>query len=177
MIMDKKSFKFIITFLAVLSVRLLPFRAPNIEPILAIQMPFSKVYGVFQAMLFGMLSIITFDLFTSTIGPWSIATAISYGIIGLGSGLFFKKRSGVKNYILFSVVATIVYDALTGLTVGPLVFGQSFYGALIGQIPFTLLHLIGNVLFAMILSLAIEKWVVEKDTSISVPVASAVKVN
>lgn len=49
-----------------------------------------------------------------------------------------------------------MYDILTGLTVGPLFFQQPFLQALMGQIPFTVLHLSGNVTLALILSPIID---------------------
>ena len=66
-----------------------------------------------------------------------------------------------KNYVLFAVIGTLFYDAVTGLTIGPLLWGQPFMVALIGQIPFTLLHLAGNITFAVVLSPLLYTWVVE----------------
>lgn len=157
--MNKKWFKYIVGFGAVLLIRLVPFRAPNVEPILAIQMPFAKKYGILSSFLFGFFSITIYDLFTSGIGTWTIVTALAYGLLGIGAFYFFKNRSGWKNYAIYAVVATIVYDAITGLTVGPIFFDQPLIAAFIGQIPFTALHLLGNVSFAIILSPVIEMWV------------------
>ena len=38
--------------------------------------------------------------------------------------------------------------------------------SLAGQIPFTVLHLLGNVSFAIVLSPAIEKWLVKEDRKV-----------
>ena len=57
-------------------------------------------------------------------------------------------------------------QAVTGLTIGPLLFHQSFIVSLIGQIPFTLLHLLGNVSFAIVLSPAIERWLVKEEVKL-----------
>jgi len=164
--MKKNWTKYIIAFLAVFAVRLIPFRAPNIEPIMAVVMPFSKVYKGLFAFLFGSLSIILYDLVTSGLGIWTLVTAIAYGLVGYSAAFYFKNRSGRKNYVIYAIIATIAYDAITGLTLGPLFFGMSFMVALIGQIPFTALHLLGNVSFAIVLSPAIEKWATEKQVSI-----------
>lgn len=153
-----KQVKYIIIFLSVFLVRLLPFRAPNIEPIMAVIMPLGKIYGKITAFIFGFLSIVLFDLVTSGIGIWTLITAFAYGLLGIGASYFFKNRSGWMSYAGYAVVATIFYDAITGLTIGPLFFNQSFMVSLIGQIPFTLLHLLGNVSFAIVLSPVIEKW-------------------
>lgn len=146
-----------------MAIRLMPFRAPNIEPIMASIMPIGKIYGKITAFSFGFLSIVLFDSVTSGFGIWTLITAIVYGMIGLGAQYFFKNRSGWKNYATYAVLATILYDAVTGLTIGPLFFHQSFIVSLIGQIPFTIFHLLGNVSFAIVLSPAIEKWMIKEE--------------
>lgn len=151
--------KYIIAFLIVFLVRLLPFRAPNVEPIMTTIMPLGKTYGKIMAFAFGFLSIVLFDSITSGIGIWTLVTSVAYGILGVGASYFFQNRSGGwMSYAGYAVVATIFYDAITGLTIGPLFFNQSFMVSLVGQIPFTILHLISNVSFAIVLSPVIEKW-------------------
>ena len=134
-------------------VRLIPFRAPNVEPILAAQMPFSRVYGAFSGFLFGFASIVLFDFVTQRVGIWTLITAFTYGFLGLGANLYFKnKENSARSYVTFAIFATLFYDAITGLTVGPLFFHESFMIALVGQIPFTALHLLGNISFAYFIS-------------------------
>jgi len=163
--MTSNGIKYTIAFVSVFALRMIPFRAPNIEPIMAVLMPFGKVYGGVMAFVFGTLSIVLYDGVTSGIGIWTVVTALAYGIIGFGAQSFFKNRSGWKSYATYAVIATIFYDAITGLTIGPLFFHQSFMVSLVGQIPFTLLHLLGNVLFAIILSPVIETWAVKNKKS------------
>jgi energy-coupling factor transport system substrate-specific component len=151
--------KYTIAFLSVFIIRLLPFRAPNVEPMMAVIMPLGKKFNGLFLFIFGVFSIILFDLVTSGLGIWTFITAIVYGLIGYGASVYFKNRSGWRNYAIYAIFATIVYDVLTGLTIGPLFFHQSFMVSLVGQIPFTMLHLLGNVSFAIVISPAIEKWV------------------
>ena len=164
--MKKINLKYITLFVGALLLRLLPFRAPNVEPIMAIQMPFAKKYGALSAFLFGAMSITVYDLMTSGLGVWTFITALAYGLVGIFASLYFQNKNNSKNkktnrsrYVLFAIVATIAYDAMTGLTLGPLFFGQTFLSALVGQIPFTALHLLGNISFAFLLSPAIERWI------------------
>jgi len=159
--MKKNWFKYTIAFISVLLVRMIPFRVPNVEPIMAVVSPFGKTYGGWMAFMFGSFSIIIYDSFTSGLGVWTLVTAIAYGLVGYGASFYFKKRSGWKSYASYAVFATIFYDAITGLTIGPLFFHQSFMLSLIGQIPFTTFHLLGNVSFAIILSPAIEMWAIK----------------
>lgn len=158
----KNYFKYIAGFIACLLLRLIPFRPPNIEPILATQMPFSKAYGKYAGFLFAFLSIVLYDIITGKVGMWTFITATMYGILGLWAAFYLnKKENNITNYVKFSIIGTIVYDVITGLSIGPIFYGQSFMSALIGQIPFTLMHLVGNVSFAIVLSPLIYKFVIQ----------------
>src|SRR3989344_391718 len=138
----KNYFKFFLALVVCLSVRLLPFRAPNVEPILATLMPIGRAYGALAGLAFAVLSILLYDVVTGTIGLWA-------------AHYFKNKKANKWSYVRFAIVGTFIYDALTGFTVGPLFFHQTFWGSLVGQIPFTMLHLLGNTVFAFILSPAI----------------------
>ncbi len=172
----KNWFKYTIAFFSVFFIRLIPFRMPNVEPIMTILMPFGKVYSGFFVFLFGSLSIVLFDLVTSGLGVWTLITALAYGLVGYGASFYFKNKTGWKNYALYAVVATIFYDVITGLTVGPLFFDIPFMVALVGQIPFTIYHLLGNVSFAIVLSPVIERWIL-KEKEKKVFIESVVKIS
>lgn len=158
----KNYFKIFLVFILCLFARLIPFRAPNIEPIFASVMPISRISGAFTAFSFAVLSILSYDLATGTLGKQTFFTALAYGIIGLWSANYFKKHKADKwGYVRFAVIGTLFFDAATGLTVGPLFFHQSFFVSLVGQIPFTALHLLGNITFAFILSPAIYNFMIK----------------
>ncbi len=145
--------KIILGFVLCLVFRLIPVRPPNIEPLLATQMPFSKVYGPYVAFTFAFMSIVLFDVLVGKVGVWTLIVALAYGTLGIWSVFFFKKREMKRiNYVKFAIIGTLFFDAVTGLTIGPLFFNQTFMSALIGQIPFTIMHLIGNVAFAYVVS-------------------------
>lgn len=156
--------KFILGWAICFIIRLAPFRPPNVEPVLATTMPFSKGFGPEAGFLFGFLSIVLFDLMTQKIGVWTLVTAVIYGLLGLASYFYFQKRkSNSLNYLKFGILGTIAYDALTGLTIGPLVFKMPFMVALVGQIPFTVNHLLGNIFLSALLSPGLYRWVVENE--------------
>ncbi len=160
---EKNYFKFFLALVLCLLVRLIPFRAPNVEPILATTMPLGRAYGAFFGFFFAVLSILLYDLLTHTIGMQTIFTAVAYGMLGWWSASYLKKhKADALSYVRFAIYGTLFYDALTGLTVGPIFFHQSFLGSLIGQIPFTALHLTGNIIFAFILSPAIFNFLIKK---------------
>lgn len=168
---SKKNYlKFFLALLLCLLVRLIPFRAPNVEPILATMMPFGKAYGAFVGVSFAVLSILLYDVVTGTLGMQTFFTVGAYGMLGLWSASFFKKnKSGTRDYVRFAIFGTLFFDAFTGLTVGPIFFHQSFTQSLVGQIPFTAFHLIGNIIFALILSPAIYENLIKKKEKDSLP--------
>lgn len=153
----KNKFKIFIIFLGCLFFRLLPFRAPNLEPIMASIMPLSKKYGVLMAFLFGFLSIFIFDLLTF-FGSWTWLVAITYGLVGIGANFYFQKyKTSVLNFAVFAFMSTILFDLITGVLFAP-IFNQTILNALMLQIPFTLLHLAGNVGLAITLSPILNIW-------------------
>jgi energy-coupling factor transport system substrate-specific component len=160
---EKNYFRFWLALVLCLLARLIPFRAPNVEPILATTMPIGRAYGTFLGFSFAFSSILLYDLLTHTFGMQTFFTASAYGLIGLASVYYFqKKNNSVWNYVRFSIYGTLFFDAVTGLTIGPIFFHQSFMSTLVGQIPFTALHLLGNIVFALILSPAIYKFLIRK---------------
>lgn len=163
-IYNKKYFKFTLGLFLCLIFRLIPFRPPNVEPILTTQMPFSKYYGPYIGFSFAFFSIIFFDLITNHIGIWSLITAVIYGLLGFFAYKFFKHKEQPTrmDYVRFAILGTLFFDVTTGLTIGPIFFEQTFLSALSGQIPFTLWHLLGNISFAYILSPAIYKLLIKK---------------
>ena len=159
--LKKDWLKFLIGWAVCFLFRLIPFRIPNVEPILATTMPFSKNYGWKASFVFGFFSIALFDAVTMKMGIWTVVTGVTYGLLGGFSYLYFRNReSNPLNYLKYAVIGTLAYDALTGLTIGPLVFKMPFMMALTGQIPFTINHLIGNIILSLTLSPALFKWVV-----------------
>lgn len=159
---DKKDkLKVFIIFLGCFLFRLIPLRAPNVEPIMASVMPIGKKFGVLFAFLFGFLSIFLFDAVTH-FGSWTWIAGITYGLIGVASVLYFKKfKTSTANFALFAFFATIFYDLITGVLFAP-IFNQTILNALILQVPFTILHLAGNIGFAVTLSPVLNKWIMSE---------------
>lgn len=159
----KNKFKIFTIFLGCLLFRLIPFRAPNVEPIMASIMPLGRKYGSITAFFFGFFSMVLYDIITGKIGYWTLTTAVSYGIIGFVSMFYFKKfKTSGLNFAIFAFAFTIFFDLITGVLFAPM-FGQTIFSALILQIPFTALHLAGNIGFALTLSPIINRWLVSKE--------------
>jgi len=109
---------------------------PNVEPIMATMMPFSKKWGWISGFVFVVLAMVTFDIITRTLSVWSLLTIGMYALIAVGAGFYFKnKKSSVLNYVGFSIVGTLLYDAVTGIGYGVFLFKQSLVTTLMAQIP------------------------------------------
>lgn len=157
-----QKFKVFIIFIGSLLFRLIPLRAPNVEPIMASIMPLGRKYGALLSFLFGFLSIVVYDLLTH-FGTWTWVAGFTYGFIGMASSLYFKKfKTSIFQFAIFAFFATIIFDLITGVLFAPM-FGQNILNALIMQIPFTALHLAGNIGFAITLSPLINKWLVSEE--------------
>ena len=76
-----KFFKFSLAIVSCLLVRLIPFRVPNVEPILATTMPMSRAYGALAGFSFAVLSILLYDLATHTLGVQTFFTVVAYGTL------------------------------------------------------------------------------------------------
>ena len=125
----------------------------NISPLMATQLTGSKAYGALLGGLYGAASFVLLDLLVGRIGSWTITTSITYGIVGVvGAWYLNNKEASAKNFVVASIVGTLFFDLITGVLMGPLFYDQSWSSAIIGQIPFTARHLVGNMTFAALLA-------------------------
>ncbi|MBI3588139.1 hypothetical protein HY095_03010 [Candidatus Micrarchaeota archaeon] len=157
------SSKFGLVLLGCLLFRLIPFRPPNFEPLLASGLPFAKRHGPLVAAVFSSASIAGLDIAMGKVGLWTLYTALAYGLIGFAAGSFFSTRpsAGALSYAAFSIPATLLYDAVTMLAFG-MQFSVPMPLLVAGQIPFTLMHLAGNFLLCLALTPALERHFLDK---------------
>ncbi len=157
------SLKFILSFVCVLAFRLIKgSRLPNLELVNGTMMPFAKEGGAAAGFAFTVFSVVVFDIVSGTAGAWTAVTALTYGAIGACAGLWFKNRQFTRMQAAgFAAVSTVAYDLITGVIATPLMYPMSFEQALIGQIPFTALHLLGNICCAMVFSPLLYKLLTE----------------
>lgn len=147
--------KYIIGFIGTLVFRLFSpfFGMWNISPLMATEFAGSKAYGPIVSGLYGALSIAIIDVIMGKFGTWTIITSLTYGMVGVWGAYFFKNRSAsAQNFILASIVGTLFFDLITGILMGPIFYDQPWMSAIVGQIPFTVRHLAGNIFFAGILA-------------------------
>lgn len=155
--------KFLLGLALCTALRLIPapWRPPNVEPVTASLMPYGKHMGPAAGFLFGFLSMLIFDFATSEVGMWTYVTGITFGVMGIASHFFLNNTKGhVWQYIVFAAIATIIYDFITGVLMGNLLFAMPMREAFIGQIPFSINHLIGNIVLSLVLTPLVERFIV-----------------
>ena len=147
--------KFTAGFVGTMIFRLLsPFLGLwNVSPLMATELSGAKAYGPLVGGLYGFLSMIFLDMLMGKLSDFSLITAGTYAAVGIWGSYFMKNRvANSRNFVVASIVGTLFFDLVTGVLVGPLFFGQVWMVAIVGQIPFTLRHMAGNVFFASILA-------------------------
>lgn len=127
---------------------------PNNDPVMGCALPFARQYKWWQAMLFPILAMISFDFLTLRLGIWTMGTALTYGFIGLLFFLYFKrkKKIGFKTYASSSILGILLFDFLTGPIMSSIVFRMPFEMAFIGQITFTLMHLASGIILTILIA-------------------------
>jgi uncharacterized membrane protein YuzA (DUF378 family) len=166
--------KFIFLLFATIAARFVQMPCPNIEPVMATLLPASKTFGKYAGFFYGFIAIAAFDFATGRLGLWTLYTAIAYAVIGYAAAKYFSNRKATRfGFAKFAVVGTLFYDLVTSLAFG-WQFHQTIEMTLIGQIPFTAYHLLGNVAFAFFVSPAIFSVLSENKFSLRTPSFSLV---
>jgi uncharacterized membrane protein len=130
---------------------------PNNDPIMAVTLPYAK-RGRVAAAAFPALAMVLFDLLSRRVGIWTLVTAGTYGLIGLGFSYLYSKRAargqavGRGTFFLSGIVGVLLFDFVTGPVMSSALFHMSFAQAFVGQVPFTLKHLVSVSLYAAVVS-------------------------
>jgi len=149
--MPKYAAGFVFTLVARLATPFLGL--PNVSPLMATQLTGSKAYGPWVAGLYGGLNMLIIDLVMGQVGTWTLVTALTYGAVGIWGAYFLAKRkASAFNFALASILGTLFFDLITGVFMSSILFGQAWMISAVGQVPFTLRHLAGNLFFAVALA-------------------------
>lgn len=139
---------------------------PNIEPLFACSVLVGLHQNYWHTFVFAVINIVIFDCLTAGFGPWTVVTGFMYGLLGVVTVIFgkrnrmiFPKNIRLHSLVGFTVLGTLAYDFVTGCLLGPLMFNQNFLNAFIGQIPFSIVHILGNFVLVTSMSFVYEKFI------------------
>lgn len=126
---------------------------PNNDPIMGFILPEGRK-SMLKSASFAFLAMFIFDFFTSGIGLWTWATALTYAGIAILFSFFFKKikKAKISQYTLAGIFGVLIFDFVTGPLMSTFLFGNSFFITFLGQIPFTFYHLISATTYVLILA-------------------------
>lgn len=162
---DKRKLQTAIIIIALgvsLRVALSHYLNSNIEPILALSMLAGLVLGGWYALLVPLTMMVLSDWLVyafkyGDIFGWNIIIGISFftwtgmliaGAIGRAiRPKFLFKIKGIAVFTGVAVVVTIIYDLWTIIGY-MLVFKEPLYQVLVGQVVFTIYHILSTLIFA-----------------------------
>jgi hypothetical protein len=130
---------------------------PNNDPIMAVMLPCAK-RGRAAAFAFPVVAMVLFDILSRRVGIWTVVTAGTYGLLGLGFSFAYSalgkrgRRIGPATFLVSGVVGVLVFDFITGPILSSAMFRMSFAQAFVGQIPFTLKHLASVSAYTVVVS-------------------------
>jgi hypothetical protein len=86
-----------------------------------------------------------------TVGLWTLTGAITWGVVGF---LFSTQKPNGSPFAFakLGITGTLIFDAITGPIASTFIWGMPFSDSLIGQIPFTLKHLLGIGAISLLLA-------------------------
>jgi len=120
---------------------------PNNDPVMGSTLAFSRKDKWWQAFLYAVIAMVSFDIITMKLGIWTIGTSLAFGLIAVLFSKYLKNRKkvGLKTYAKSSVFGVLIFDFLTGPIMSSALFRIPFETALLGQLPFTFMHLASAV--------------------------------
>jgi len=136
---------------------------PNNDPIMAVALPYAKQKRAWMAVAFPVLAMVLFDCLSAKVGVWTVVTAATYGLLGFGFSLLYRKRAALGRrtapftYLASGAAGVLVFDFVTGPIMSSALFGMGFGQAFVGQIPFTLWHLASVSAYALVVSPVIDR--------------------
>lgn len=103
------------------------------------------------AVAYSLVDIVPFLMGAPSLGLWTLTGALSWGIVGY---LFAQQKPDGSPFTFakLGIGGTLLFDAITGVLLSPLVWGMPWSDALLGQIPFTAKHLFGIAAVSLILA-------------------------
>ncbi|OGB84116.1 hypothetical protein A3F66_02880 [candidate division TM6 bacterium RIFCSPHIGHO2_12_FULL_32_22] len=109
-----------------------------LDPIYALLFIWPRNLAKKYLIIWVFFNFFIFDYVSNQIGMWTIFCPMAYIFVAICFYKFFKKPN------LYSVIlSTVIIDFVTA-SLGPVFFSQFWSEMLVGQIPFTMSHLMSN---------------------------------
>ncbi len=133
---------------------------PSAEPLTFFAILAGWLFGKKKGFLAGASSLyISNFLVFGGHGPWTFFQALGFGIAGFIGG-FLRKNTSIFESILYMLIATLIFEVV--VNIGSMwMFPFSIFTLFLTALPFTLIHLVSNSIFALFLPI-VKKVIYEK---------------
>lgn len=123
---------------------------PNVQPVTSIIIIAGLMMGPLAALVLALLTTFLSNMLLG-MGIWTVWQIISWGIIGIISGLLGKAFKKIPFYILiiFSIFCGYLYGFIISLTTYQI--SGLFWPYYLAGLPFDTYHAIGNAAFMILL--------------------------
>ena len=142
---------------AIIAASRIPFAAlPNIQPCTFLIIITGLVFGSLAGAMAGATTAAVSNLFFGQ-GPWTAWMMVAWGMVGIVSGMVGKRLKDevtVTHVVLLGVVLGLAYNTLMDFSSWLTFYRASpnlFLPTFIAGVPYGILHVTGNVIFAVIL--------------------------
>jgi energy-coupling factor transport system substrate-specific component len=121
---------------------------PSAEPLTFFAILAGWLFGRKKGFIVGASSLYISNFFMfGGHGPWTAFQALGFGIAGYLGG-FLRKNASIVEIITITLISTLVFEILMNLGTPFMLGGASVFLAFTLAIPFALVHLVSNFLFA-----------------------------
>lgn len=143
-------------FAAITAAARIPFAAiPNVQPCTFLIIAIGLVFGSLAGAMVGTLTAAVSNIFLGQ-GPWTAWQMVGWGMVGIVAGYVGRKYPGygVRDLVILGIVLGIAFNELMDFSSWITFYGAKpdlFLPTFLWGIPFMALHVVGNVIFAVVL--------------------------
>ncbi|MFA4907906.1 MAG: hypothetical protein WC602_06550 [archaeon] len=131
---------------------------PSVEPITGLALLAAIKLGPWYGLGVGVLGYLVSNTLLMSNGPWTIMQAIGVGIPALWVGWnYFGKNVSTSKFVWIMIYSTIFFEIIVTAFYGENVGIFLDPAAFISAAPFSLFHLVSNVIIAILLAGMLQK--------------------
>lgn len=150
-ILDYKEWLLMFGFIFGAAMLRVPMQAvPSAEPITFFAILAGWLFGWKKGFFVGVSSLYVSNFVTmGGQGVWTIFQALGFGVIGFLGG-FLRKKSTIFETLTIVTAGTVIYEII--VNIGSIMFFPiGIIGIFISALPFSITHIVSNVIFASFL--------------------------
>jgi energy-coupling factor transport system substrate-specific component len=151
-VLQLKEILIVLGFTAGAALLRIPMQAiPSAEPLTFFAILAGWLFGSRKGFVVGISSLYISNFFMfGGQGPWTVFQMAGFGVAGYLGGLL-RKNATIIEILVISTIATLAFELLINLTTPLMMPGTNIIFAFALAIPFTIVHLVSNLIFSFAL--------------------------